>query len=383
MVPAMNEDKKDVIVIGGGIAGVTAANALAAQGLEVALVERQANLGGHAASWACMATEQCNRCSACLVQERMAGASACPQVEVILGAEVSGCRGEAGDFQLELLPREGMAGGGSSGACRLLEAARRLSGRALVLATGFDPYDPSENPLLGYGHYAGVLTTRDVDDFLRRDDLPALLPPELAQPRLAFVQCVGSRDRQAGREYCSQFCCRTTIRLARRLLYLRPELEITIFYIDLQVMSKEFVAFYEQLRQQVSFVQGVPAEVSPGSQEGKLRVYGVRPGQVVTEQFEFDRIVLSIGLAPTESHRRLAEMLDLRLDEFGYFPTRSEVLTLETSRPGIYLAGACTGPADIQGSCKQALAVAGMVASQLESETSRSGGERPRRRATA
>jgi len=176
---------------------------------------------------------------------------------------------------------------------------------------------------------------------------------------------VGSGDRKSGREYCSQFCCRTTIRLVQRLKYLRPALEATVFYIDLQIMSKEFGAFYDRVRDEVRFIQGVPAEVCPGEAQGTLRVYGIPPGGDRTEAFEFDRVVLAIGLAPTDSHRALAEVMGLELNEFGYFAGTGFGAPLEASRPGVFLAGACSGPADIQGSRKQALAVAGLLAQRI------------------
>ena len=251
----------------------------------------------------------------------------------------------------------------------MLGERRTVPCQAVVLATGFEPYDPAENPLLGYGHFEGVLTTADLDRILREDDVARFAPDGDAPLRVAFIQCVGSRDRKSGREYCSQFCCRTTIRLIQRLKYLRPAVEATVFYIDLQVMSKEFAVFYERVRDQVRFIQGVPAEVCPGETEGTLRLYSVAPGADRTEPFEFDRVVLAIGLAPTDSHRSLAEVMGLDLNEFGYFAGAGSAARLEASRPGVFLAGGCCGPADIQSSRKQAMAVAGLLARRLRQNT--------------
>jgi len=139
-----------------------------------------------------------------------------------------------------------------------------------------------------------------------------------------------------------------------------------VFYIDLQVMSKEFGVFYERVRDEVRFIQGVPAEVSPGETEGALRVYSVAPEGDRTEAFEFDRIVLAIGLVPTDSHRWLAEVMGLDLNEFGYFAGTGPDTRLTASRPGFFLAGACSGPTNIQGSRKQAMAVAGLLAQQVD-----------------
>jgi heterodisulfide reductase subunit A len=361
----VKDKQSNVIVVGGGIAGMTVAGALANIGIGVTLVERKGRLGGHAANWACMATEECARCSACLVQEQISKISARPVTEILLQARLAECRGQAGDFRVTLEPEPASESVHLPWRERALRQRRTVPCQAVVLATGFEAYDPSGDPLLGYGHFDGVITTRDLDNILREDNLPALAPDGDAPLRVAFIQCVGSRDRKSGREYCSQFCCRTTIRLVQRLRYLRPTLKATVFYIDLQIMSKEFGAFYDRARDEVRFIQGVPAEVCPGETEGELCVYSVAPGADRAEAFEFDRVVLAIGLAPSDSHRRLAQVMGLSLNEFGYFAGAGFDRRLETSRPGVFLAGACGGPVDMQGSRKQAMAVAGLLAQKL------------------
>jgi heterodisulfide reductase subunit A len=355
-----------VIVVGGGIAGMTVAGAAANLGMGVTLVERGYQLGGHAANWACMATKECARCSACVVQDQIARISAHPGIEIMLGAHLEACDGEEGDFHLAFQPEPTSKRLHSPWCEWVLGERRTVPCHAVVLATGFEPYDPSDNPLLGYGHFDGVVTTRDLDDLLREDNLSRFAPDGDAPLRVAFIQCVGSRDRKSGREYCSQFCCRTTIRLVQRLKYLRPAIEATVFYIDLQIMSKEFGAFYDRAREEVRFIQGVPAEVCRGERDGTLRVYSVAPGADRTEAFEFDRVVLAIGLMPAESQRSLAQIVGLELNEFGFFAKAGPHAPLKASRPGVLLAGACSGPSDIQQSRKQAMAVAGLLARQFD-----------------
>jgi len=360
----VTDKPSNVIVVGGGIAGMTVAGAAADLGIPVTLVEQDHRLGGHAANWACMATDECARCSACLVQDQVSKVSSHPRIEVVLGARLESCEGEPGAMRVTLEP----TGDGVRSPWRewVLPQRRTVPCQAVVLATGFQPYDPAEAPLLGYGRFEGVLTTADLDRLLREDDLARFAPAGNTPLRVAFIQCVGSRDRKSGREYCSQFCCRTTIRLIQRLKHLRPNVEATVFYIDLQIMSKEFGVFYDRVRDEVRFVQGVPAEVCPGETEGTLRVYSVGPGADRTEAFEFDRVVLAIGLAPTDSQRALAEAMGLELNDFGYFAGAGSGARLEASRPGVFLAGACCGPADIQASRKQAMAVAGLLAQRFE-----------------
>ena len=359
----MKRSHNNVIVVGGGIAGLSAATAVADIGLDIVLVDRDKYLGGHAAEWACMATDACAQCSACLVHDQIQKTVRHPRIQVILGGEVVSCRGEIGDYRLALEPVLNNEPKQEPWSKFALDSRREVSGGCVVLATGFEVYDTSENPLLGYGQLEGVVTTRDLDHILREDNLTSFLPEDGQPLHLAFIQCVGSRDRKSGREYCSQFCCRTTIRLANRLLYLKPEIQVTVFYIDLQIMSKDFIAFYRQAQEKIRFIQGVPAEVTQGD-ERPLRLFSVVPGSDRVEALEFDRVVLAIGVSPTLSHGSLARTFDIGLNEFGYFDA-----DIATADSGVFPVGGCAGPSDIQGSRKQALAVAARVARWMESRS--------------
>jgi heterodisulfide reductase subunit A len=370
----VKERQPHVIVVGAGIAGMSVASAAANAGMNVTLVERDSQLGGHAAHWACMATDECARCSACVAQEQIRQVSAHPGIEILLGATLSGCEGEASHFRVLLEPEPISQKSTSAWNHNVLRETRLRICDAVVLAAGFKPYDPSKDPLLGYGHFDGVVTTRDLDRLLREDDLARFVPENGDPIRVAFIQCVGSRGRKSGREYCSQFCCRTTIRLVQRLRYLCPSLEATVFYIDLQIMKKEFGVFFDRVREHVRFIQGVPAEVCRGDQQGVLRVYSVAPGANRTQAFEFDRVVLAIGMAPADSHRALAEVIGLDLNELGYFAANGPA---ETSRPGVFVAGACRGPTDIQGARRQGLAVAGVLARKFAANADPSTESRP------
>jgi len=279
-----------------------------------------------------------------MVSEEIRRVQRRPQISVVTGAEIVAAEGERGDFRV-----------------RLSEGGM-LSASSIVLATGFATYDARDQPLLGYGRFPGVSTIVDLDEGLRRDDLSHFYPASEGKLRLAFIQCVGSRDRTSDHEYCSQFCCRATIRLVRRLQYLRPDMEATVFYIDLQIMSKEFVSFFEETREFVRFVQGVPAEITPGKEESTLCVYSVLPGAAKTEALEFDRVVLATGMAPTSAAQGLTDVFHVTPNALGFLAVGGSI---ETSRDGITAVGACSGPADIQRSRRQAMAAAHRVATQL------------------
>lgn len=370
----MAEYTTDILVLGGGIAGMETAATLADLDLDVVLLERKEGLGGQAAHWACMATDECARCSACLIEDSISRVLNHNGIRILTHGEVTGLSGSSGNFKVSILPAPGSLSGMHDRRCRIVSENVTINAKATVLATGFEPFDPKNHRLLGYGHLPEVMTTKDLDDFLLKDDLDTMLPEDSAKNKIAFIQCVGSRDRKRGREYCSQFCCKTSIRLVNRLKYLRPDLDITIYYIDLQIMGKEFRTFFEQSKRNVRFLQGVPAEVRPGGELDRVRVVGIDPKTGLGVEEEYNRIVLAVGMAPATRNNALIRKFGLNVNEFGFVESAMEKGVIRTSIPGVYLAGACAGPADIQASRLQAMAAAWRIATNINARRQESAG---------
>ena len=361
----MAELKPNVVVIGGGIAGMETAASLAEMGLSVLIVEREDKLGGQAAQWACMATDACAKCSACLIEDTIARVSDNANIQVLTHAELVGVERKDDVTTLQLQPSRGSVKERSGHVQWPLTEDVVVETQAVVLATGFEPFDPKEHRLLSYGHLPEVVTTKDLDECLHEDALEKFLPEDDSLNRIAFVQCVGSRDRKLGREYCSQFCCKTSIRLVNRLKHLKPNLDITIYYIDLQIMGKEFRSFYQKTLKNVRFLQGVPAEVRPGSEVNHVKLVGTDPKTGLGMVEEYNRVVLAVGMMPDVRNARLVEMFGIETNEYGFFTPAETNGDGQPVAPGVYLAGACTGPADIQVSRLQAMAAVKRIALDL------------------
>jgi heterodisulfide reductase subunit A len=231
---------------------------------------------------------------------------------------------------------------------------------AVFVATGFEIFPAGEKPMLQYGELDAVTTTGDLDRVILEDRLDSLPAAGSPRPRIAFLQCVGSRDREAGRDYCSQVCCKTSLRLAARLLHERPEWAITIFYIDLQVFGKGFREFYRELEGRVRLVQGVPSEVLP-AEGNEVSLVFEDPDTGVLQTEAFDLVVLAVGMLPPKGAAATSESLQVPLERRGFFQKTGGK---DGSR--IYTCGACRAPTDIPGAKRQAMdAVAQYLASRM------------------
>ena len=338
----MSDSSPSVLILGGGMAGLAAANYLQDCGVAVHLVEKADRLGGKAREWACMATEKCRQCGACLSVELAEQVASHEHVSTLLESTVTGLEKQNGRFQAVV------AG----------PAAGQLNVDAVLLATGMAVFDPSDREDLGYGRHANVLTTAEFNTILQEEALASRLDGN-AQPAIAFIQCVGSRSRAEGRDYCSRVCCRTAVRQANKIKHLIPEAAVTIFNIDLQTTGKEFRSQVAAAAQHVEFCQGTPAKVVADAESGRLTVFH-EDGLASRTSRQFDLVVLAVGILPASATSELAGMLDIETDRWGFLASNDKPLPA-----GIYTAGVSRGPTGIVNAAGQGRAAAGEIARYL------------------
>jgi len=230
---------------------------------------------------------------------------------------------------------------------------------AIVVATGFEPFNPRNKPQYGYGRFPNVVTALEVEEQLSRKGRVEKSSDAQIPQDVAFIQCVGSRDPQLGNGYCSQVCCAYAVRIARMLKYRSPQTNIAIHYMDIQKFGKGFDQFYAQWKEEISFIRGLPAEVSEAADGRLALVYeDMQRGKIT--RGEYDLVILSVGITPPEGSRELAEVLNIKTNEFGFY-SGSELDPIETGVEGIFVAGCCRGPTDISGSIAQAKAASTKV----------------------
>jgi len=229
---------------------------------------------------------------------------------------------------------------------------------SIILAPGFEAFNAKLKTEYGYGRFPNVVTSIEFERILSASGPYGglvLRPSDGEIPKkIAFIQCVGSRDVQLGNNYCSAACCMYGMKEAVIAKEHTPtKLEPTIFYMDLRAYGKEFDAYYSRAKEEygIRFVRSRVAGVTENPLTGNLLVHYVENETPKTE--EFNMIVLSIGMKPPKNAEKLTEALGIELNSYGFCETR-HFSPLETSKPGIFVCGAFSAPKDIPESVAQA-----------------------------
>jgi heterodisulfide reductase subunit A len=340
----LEKSDKQVLVIGGGVAGLSAALELARGDIGVQLVEKTETLGGHASGFSCKATDRCVQCGACMVQERLRQVQAHKNVRVYTQARVQAVSKSA-RFDVTL---------------NINGEVNRLETDAIIVATGFLPFSPENKPY-GYKRFADVITNLDLEAMLQGQN-QALRPSDGKRPEtVAFIQCVGSRDAQLKHLWCSRVCCASALRMARLIKARQPKTEITFFYIDVQSFGKDFQRYYQETGRELDLVRAIPADILPGDQN-RLNVSWYDAAQGQSRQAPFDLVVLSIGMTPAATHKDLAKVIGFSLAETGFLAP----LGTDGFPAGVFAAGSATGPMTIAESITHAGQAARMAVNFLQ-----------------
>ena len=223
---------------------------------------------------------------------------------------------------------------------------------AVIVADGAEKFRPSLKYEFGYGRCKNVVTSIEFERILAASGPFAghvQRPHDGKVPRrIAWIQCVGSRDEREDRSYCSSVCCMYAIKEATIAKEHVKEIEPTIFFMDIRAHGKDFDAFYNRAKDQhgVRFVRSRVGKVLEIPESGNLLVYYTTEDNPRQLCEEFDMVVLSVGLEPRQANAVLADKLDVKLNKHKFFRT-STFSPVATSRPGIFVCGPACGPKDI------------------------------------
>lgn len=231
----------------------------------------------------------------------------------------------------------------------------------IIVATGFDLYDATEKTVFGYGKYKNVVTALEMERIV--DHISEPEPPREVGNRVAFIQCVGSRDEQIGREYCSRVCCMYSVKLASLLKAAKPETDIYVFYTDLRAFGKGFEEYYKKAQKMgIKFVRGKPSHFTenPFTKQVSITVEDTLSRQVI--ESDFDLVVLANGMGLSKASDPIANFLKLAKSEDGFFKeAHPKYKPVDTLVEGVFIAGTAQGPKDIPDTVAQASAAAARV----------------------
>jgi len=254
---------------------------------------------------------------------------------------------------------------GQTGELRALEVG------SVILTPGYEEFAAEGKGEFGYNRYANVMTSVQFERMLSAsgpfEGHILRLSDRGRASRIAWIQCVGSRDATCGKEYCSSVCCMVATKQALVARDHQPGLEATIFYMDIRAYGKDFDQYYERATNEdsIHYIKSIPSRIIqlPGTNDLRLRF--VDEEGKLKEQ-DFDLVILSVGMEPSPSVKESASRLGIDLNGFGFCAT-DRLRPLETSRPGVFVAGAFQEPKDIPETVTQASGAASTAMELLAS----------------
>jgi heterodisulfide reductase subunit A len=387
-----------VAVIGGGIAGLTAGEALAKRGVKVVLIERGPFVGGNGARLACKATDRCLKCNNCLVEERLREVFQKKPYEIRVLSEIleigrvgprfvlSGrsqslgidgarctrcglcfekCQTESSGALLRapshhITPFFVIDRSRCSDSCKdqpnavcasvCPEGAVDLTGRetswrlevdGVVLATGYVPFNPERQTRYSYSKLRNMITAMDLEEMLRSEQGIGRVSDGRIPEKVAFVQCVGSRDARLKHEYCSRVCCGYALRMGLKIVHAHPEIEITVFFMDIQSFGKDYDHFYEEASKKLKLVRGLPGDFY-GVENERVQISYFDEGLGQTVAQPFDLVVLSVGITPPASNVFFGEGLGMERNEDGFLMQAQGM-----AGKNVVIVGTAEGPMDV------------------------------------
>jgi len=340
---------KPILIIGGGPAGLAAAHSLGTVGRKSILVEKEDQLGGAPILSGYAKLVPTGEWAKDAIGGMVKRVEDDDLVQIETGAKVTTFDGEPGNFSVEL----------SNG--------KKVEAEAAIMCTGFTHFDSVNKPEWGFGTHEDVVTTTQVEQMISSGG-GVRCPSDGRKPkRVAILLCVGSRDRQIGREWCSKICCTVSSNLAMEIREELPDCHVYIYYMDIRTFGLYETKYYWKSQEEfkVKYIKARIAEVTSDGE--KLIVKGEDTLVKRPITIPFDMVVHAIGMDPNVDNPEISETFGIDLEQHGFVDVANRYgLMGATSRPGVYVAGAATGPETIDDSIAQGHAAAMAVLSGLK-----------------
>lgn len=415
---------KEVLVIGGGIAGISASLQLANSGFKVYLVEKSPSIGGRMAQLS--KTFPTLDCAPCILSPRMVDAGTHPNIALYTGTEVVEFSGTPGSYKVKLrigpkgvdpkkcigcakcekvcpaktlnefeeclyerkaiykpfpqaVPASYVVDFDKCKKCGVcvkvcsahaidLEEKERFQEfevGAAIVATGFDMFDVKK--LHEYDtSLPDVITATQMERLMINECGAGMVLKRKADgnrvKKVAYVLCAGSRTRKVGMPYCSKICCNYAIKQSVILRKTFPYMQVYVYYIDVRAAGRGFEEFYVRSMEDygVKYIHGKVSDIQKGTNGIMVRAEDVTLGEIIEN--EFDMVVLCTAMMPSKGTAELAKLMKVPLSEDGFVSEKHPKLDpVSTHRPGIFAAGVVLGPKDVRDSVIDGRSTAGQV----------------------
>ena len=327
--------KENIVIIGGGIAGLEAAGQLAALGYKPIIIEKSDHLGGHVAEWHRLFPDMTP------ARDVVGGLiSRASGSNIFLNTEISFVNKLKDSYNI------------------MLSNGISIITRIILVTTGFSVFEAARKEEYGYGVYDQVMTNRDLEHWFNTGKDKRV--DNCAMNAVGFVHCVGSRDEKAKNPQCSKVCCITAIKQAIEIKQRFPEAMVYCFYMDLRMFGKKYEDFYINAQRDygIRFIRGRVSEVSENI-DGRVIVKAEDTLSGKPVKVTLDLLVLMAGMVCSQESTKVANMANLPVDSDGFLKSMDNVTAIiESPKEGVFYAGACTGPKTVPETLAEARAAA-------------------------
>lgn len=315
---------KHVAVIGGGIAGMEAASALAQQGVKVTLIEKQSETGGKLNDWDHLFPDFSTPAELLKNLKTKVTRSG---VNAVYNTEISQI--VQNNHRFELSDNQDV----------------HFYADAVLITSGFNVFDATLKEEYGYGLFGNVITSVDFEKRIKKTG--KLLTLQGTDPkRVAIIHCVGSRDAKVGNTYCSKVCCITGIKQAIEINEMLSDCEVFCFYMDLRLYGSKFDNLYlkAQRRNKIQFIRGRLSEAAE-KQDYRIQLKAEDTLQGRPLRMTVDMVILLVGMEPCSNNKQLLQKNSIELDENGFLKSANmHQYRNRTTHEGIFMAGSCICP---------------------------------------
>jgi heterodisulfide reductase subunit A len=348
----------NTLIIGGGIAGMTAALEFAGAGKQVYLVEKLDHLGGNLARVDLTAPYLDSARD--IIADRITRVTDNEHIDVMLDAQVQSLDGFVGNFKATIRRETGLEGDGPTVSVDV---------GSVVVCTGYKEFDASRVTHYGYGKLPNVITSFEFERMLHEGRV------ETKEGRLpqyvAIIHCVGSRSPEF-HAYCSRVCCMTALKYAREVKSALPKSYVSDIYVDMHAFGKGMEDFYRRSAEIktlfLMYERGEPPVIRRADPDDDcemlIEVHEQLSGEVI--EIPADLVILMVGMEAREDSGEVARLVNISRDKDGWFiESHPKLDPVATTTEGVYIAGTCAAPKDIPDTVAQARAAAGRILGKI------------------